>query len=138
MKDMTTTEKLDAIIALLKDGDEWREDVGGADFVQEVSILIDAPTTALRLWLYRVLDTDDEGDPLDHGPVLAVDLARAKKLVKAHLLTLGTFGWDGGALRVRFYDCGAATLTEGVPKSEGDFADVTIRATKKEVEANPE
>lgn len=41
----TTADKLAAIVALLKDEHgEWIENVSGADFVQEVSIIIDEPT----------------------------------------------------------------------------------------------
>jgi hypothetical protein len=90
----------------------------------------------LRLFLYRVLENDDDGDPLDFGPVFAADLARAKVLVKAHLLTLGSFGWEGGTLRVRFYDLGIAAISEGVPtNADTDNVDVTLRATKREAEA---
>ena len=43
---MTNAERYAAIVALLKDEHgEWREDVGGADFIQDVSLIIDEPTT---------------------------------------------------------------------------------------------
>jgi len=60
---MTTGQKLAAIVALLKDGTgEWREDVNGADFVQDVSLLIDSPTTPDPVWWVVTLrqDGDDE------------------------------------------------------------------------------
>lgn len=59
---MTTATKLAAITALLKDEQGgWRENVNGADFVQEVSIIIDAPSEnapepdAIRAAATRVL-----------------------------------------------------------------------------------
>jgi hypothetical protein len=46
---MTIEQKYAAIRALLKnERDEWIEDVSGADFVQEVSLIIDAPTVPAK------------------------------------------------------------------------------------------
>lgn len=64
---MTSAAKLTAIIALLKDEQgAWREDVNGADFVQNVSLIIDTPTTGRSeiADLYDVAD-DDEAAQLD-------------------------------------------------------------------------
>jgi hypothetical protein len=61
-------------------------------------------------WAYRVLEQDDEGDPLDFGMVSAGSLAEAQELVTAHLIDC--FGDDVyEALPVRFY---AVTRASGV------------------------
>jgi hypothetical protein len=93
------------------------------------------PPAKVKGFLYRVMENDDEGDPLDFGPVFAATRERAIELVRAHLIELGSFGWEeGGTLVVRIYDCNGmlAHVTkqrEGVPASEGDYVDVTMTAT---------
>ena len=52
----------------------------------------------LTLWLYRCLDTDDDGDPLDFGVVAATDSDAARVAVTAHLTELGI-----GDTEVRLY-----------------------------------
>jgi hypothetical protein len=39
----------------------------------------------MRLWLYRVKEIDDDGDPLDHGVVKATTVKLAQKLVTKRL-----------------------------------------------------
>lgn len=91
----------------------------------------------LRLISYRVLENDDEGDPLDHGTVLATDTAHAIEIVTTQLgQVLGD--WSG---TVRFYDHGAvpavAGFVESIENSDvhidardecADDADATMRA----------
>jgi hypothetical protein len=50
------------------------------------------------LFLYRVLELDCHGDPLDHGVVEAVDIQRAHTLVSERLATI-----RGVTGEVRFY-----------------------------------
>lgn len=47
----------------------------------------------LRQYLYRVLGTDDDGDPLDFGVVQAESSYGAARIVSQHLAALG---WDPG------------------------------------------
>lgn len=73
----------------------------------------------MKQWFYRVLENDDEGDPLDFGAVSADNFQEAKQLVTAHLVTiLGEF-----SNRVRFYDI---TSTVGVFETE-NYKDVRLK-----------
>lgn len=55
----------------------------------------------LHQYLYRVLGTDDDGDPLDFGIVQAESSYSAARIVSQHLATLG---WEpGGAHGARIY-----------------------------------
>ncbi len=55
----------------------------------------------MTCWMYRVLELDDDGDPLDWGVVQAHDLHAAQVLVRTHLLAI--FETDYEALDVAFY-----------------------------------
>jgi len=53
----------------------------------------------VKFWLYRVLQMDDDGDPLDHGVVKAREMRDVKRYLTRHLdHTIGIF--DG---MVRIY-----------------------------------
>lgn len=52
------------------------------------------------LYLYRVEENDDEGDPLDHGIVRANSREQAEYLVRNRLARLGL----NGVYTVRFYE----------------------------------
>jgi len=54
-----------------------------------------------RLYLYRVLDLDEDGDPLDHGVVRAVSVDAAARYVGARLREI--FEADCQPMTVRFY-----------------------------------
>ncbi len=60
----------------------------------------------MNLYMYRVLEVDDECDPLDHGVVRAASVEEAAKFVEAHLREIGQLsvgGDDDECLLVRFY-----------------------------------
>jgi len=75
-----------------------------------------------RLYLYRVLNTDDDGDPLDHGVVRAADLDAAAHWVEDHMREI--FGKDWGGISVRFYalrDDGADGVLDGATGEDRDL-----------------
>ena len=79
-------------------------------------------TTATTQWLYRVLEQDDEGDPLDFGAVTAASLAEAQELVAAHLTDIvGDCGWL--ELPVRFYP---VTRASGVWETSSAYIDTDV------------
>lgn len=43
----------------------------------------------MKLFLYRTVDSDEDGDPLDFGVLRAFDTADALKIVQSHLFHLG-------------------------------------------------
>jgi hypothetical protein len=57
-----------------------------------------------KMWLYRTCENDDDGDPLDFGVVRADTEEEAYERVAAHLGDIGTAGWDGGIVSVKFYE----------------------------------
>ena len=75
----------------------------------------------MNLYQYRVLDTDDEGDPLDHGVVCAKTLKEAVALVGAHLAEI----ISDEEVEVRFYELIDAGAT-GVLASKG-FKDRMVK-----------
>lgn len=76
-------------------------------------------------WLYRVLEQDDDGDPLDFGAVSAASLGEATELVTAHLIDiLGDDVWE--ELPVRFYP---VTSTTGVWASDRPYTDTDLDLT---------
>lgn len=76
----------------------------------------------MKLYGYRLLESDDDGDPLDHGIVLADSEQQAADFVAAHLVDV-LEDWNG---TVRVYDHGAvATWPAGVLESSG-FVDIEI------------
>jgi hypothetical protein len=82
-------------------------------------------TEMTTTWLYRVLEMDDDGDPLDFGAVSAASLAEAQELVREHLADiLGNDGWE--ALPVRFY---AVTSTTGVYETSTTLVDTELDLT---------
>jgi hypothetical protein len=84
-------------------------------------------------WLYRVLENDDDGDPLDFGVVQAESLLQAQARVAAHLKELGTAGWYGGELAVRFYEI-TGYDANGIAASDGHFVTVTLDIPKEGAE----
>jgi hypothetical protein len=79
-------------------------------------------------WLYRVLEQDNDGDPLDFGAVTAAGLAEAQELVRAHLAdVLGDDVYN--ALPVRFY---TVTRTIGVYETSRTLINVTLDLTTGE------
>jgi hypothetical protein len=94
---MTTDEKYAAIRALLKDEHgAWRKEVGGADFINDVSRIIDEPTTptvrvnkvTLELLTKVAKDAasllecncgDSDGDCTHHMAVTALTMAMIEK-----------------------------------------------------------
>jgi RNA polymerase subunit RPABC4/transcription elongation factor Spt4 len=99
-----------------------REDWHGA--VNTVVEAVNAkPTTQ---WLYRVLEQDDDGDPLDFGAVTAASLPEAQELVAAHLRDiLGDDVWS--ELPVRFYP---VTGTTGVWACDNPYIDSDLDLTR--------
>ncbi len=70
----------------------------------------------LKLYLYRSLDVDGDGDPLDHGVVRAADLEAAAQLVEDRMREILGDDDDGWAITVRFYpllDDGREGVLEG-------------------------
>jgi len=55
------------------------------------------------LFMYRVLENDDEGDPLDHGVVRAKDITAAIELATARIHGVLGDGWTGASLPLRLY-----------------------------------
>ena len=49
----------------------------------------DGADGAARLYLYRVLETDDDNDPLDHGVARATSIEEAAELIRLRLSELG-------------------------------------------------
>lgn len=45
----------------------------------------------MRLYSYRVLENDEDGDPLDHGVVRAMTMEGALRVVREHLKTLDQY-----------------------------------------------
>ena len=76
-------------------------------------------------WLYRVLENDDEGDPIDFGVVRATNEDQAHASVAAHLTELEAAGWDGGTLQVRFYPV-TGYDKHGVAESSVNYDDVAL------------
>lgn len=76
------------------------------------------------LWLYRVAETDDDGDPLDWGVLQATTKAAVIRQLARHFKALGIAGWDGGTLPVKLYQ-GVQFGPHGVLESV-DAIDVTI------------
>lgn len=76
MKPLTNAQKLAKIEALLREEDgTWREDVNGADFVQEVSLIIDAPVASAP-----VVSADSDANWLNNAiqfPRLIAELVAA-------------------------------------------------------------
>lgn len=69
---MTIADKYAAIISLLKDArGDWIEDINGADFVQEVSILIADPTAPDPVWW--VVTLREHGDDEDSCHIIQAD-----------------------------------------------------------------
>lgn len=44
----------------------------------------------MKLFLYRTLTDDDEGDPIDHGVVRAMNIDQAASLIIDHIKKLAT------------------------------------------------
>lgn len=77
----------------------------------------------MQMWLYRVLEVDDDLDPVDHGIVRAKDLDAAVAFVAARL---GSF-WDEEEVAVRFYSIPDFDI--GIPES-GQLVDVRVKPEK--------
>lgn len=78
------------------------------------------------LYQYRVLETDDDGDPMDHGVVRADDFDEACALVEAHLTDLQLSDeWTCSGVEVRFYQLRDRS-TPGVLKSTDDYQQVVL------------
>lgn len=63
------------------------------------------------LWLYRILEVDDDGDPLDHGVARASDAKELMGFLAKHLTAIVG---EGVELTVRvypLYDTAAGVLT---------------------------
>jgi hypothetical protein len=56
----------------------------------------------MSIYGFRVLENDDDGDPLDHGVVSAPDIDSAARLVRDHLVDQGLAVVCAG-VAVRFY-----------------------------------
>jgi hypothetical protein len=76
------------------------------------------------LFQYRVLEMDDDGDPLDHGVVRADHVREACALVAAHLRLLVELEADDEPLTVRFYPLRDAPT--GVLRSAGAYTESLI------------
>lgn len=75
----------------------------------------------LKLFGYRILEDDDDGDPLDHGVLMARDEFDAATILAEHFAQLGF----EDELETRLYPTQART-TPGVLESAGEYIDVTI------------
>lgn len=76
------------------------------------------------IWLYRVLENDDEGDPLDFGVVEASTFDEAQKKVTAHLVEIhGDFDQT-----VRFYKI---TGQVDVWATDDPYVDVNLEGEEK-------
>lgn len=73
-----------------------------------------------RHWLYRVLENDDVGDPLDFGMVSAASAPEADGRVRRYLLNV--IGLDSGTL-VRMYE---QQRMDGVWESVGGVRTITV------------
>lgn len=58
----------------------------------------------MNLYIYRTLDTDSDGDPLDFGVVRASDSMEAARFVDARLVKV--LGGETGNLEFRLYPLG--------------------------------
>jgi hypothetical protein len=74
------------------------------------------------LFLYRILETDDEGDPFDHGAVIADNEREAAALVRARLSEILSLE---GSFTVRLYPLEDRTV-KGVFEHAGGFTSAVI------------
>jgi len=74
----------------------------------------------MRTFLYRVLENDCDGDPLDFGVVKALNGAAAWSMVRRRLRELGIRN-----VPVRMYP--QRDLEEGVLPCDGDFWEKSMR-----------
>lgn len=70
------------------------------------------------IYLYRTMQNDDDGDPMDHGIVRAKSRKRAVELVFARLKALGC-----NDSIVRFYPSRAPKAQNGIFTDAGDTVD---------------
>lgn len=76
----------------------------------------------MQIYGYRVLENDDEGDPIDHGVVSATDAGHAEDIVRTHLTLLGN---EDTTLVVRFYPL-KSRKSAGIWADADNFFDATI------------
>lgn len=80
-------------------------------------------TTPLQYYGYRVLENDDDGDPLDHGVVAAYTAPEAFSYVRSRLTAIRTPSEaEDGALTVRLYPLTLPTAP-GLAEDAGDPID---------------
>lgn len=73
------------------------------------------------LYLYRTLEIDDDGDPMDHGTLRAKTPERIREILTARLDELGY----EGSLEIRIYPL--QDLEEGILESTDEFFDLTVQ-----------
>ena len=74
----------------------------------------------VKTWLYRVLENDEDGDPIDFGIVRASDKDDAVNFVTERLREIGFSGrWPLRLYPLAEVDC-------GVPETAGDFIDLEV------------
>jgi hypothetical protein len=78
----------------------------------------------MMTWLYRVLENDDEGDPVDFGMVRAPDPKGATGFITERLYkAVGPGRWPVRLYPVEDVPC-------GVPETVGDYLDLEVEVPK--------
>ena len=79
-----------------------------------------------KTWLYRVLENDEDGDPIDFGVVRAPDQDAAIKFVTERLGEIGFSGcWPLRLYPLEEIDC-------GVPETAGDYVQLEVNVPEED------